>query len=285
MRELIVTADDFGLAIPVNDAIERAHREGILSSASLMVAAPETSDAVRRAHGLPKLRVGLHVVLVNGRPALPPERVPALVDSSGRFSSNLFAAGVNYFFNPAARRQLQAEVRAQFEAFARTGLPLDHVNAQNHFHVHPTVLATILSVGREYGIRAVRIPHEPFAPSYRAVHTRPAARWANDVLLRPWMALMRARLRKAGVASNDYVFGMNDSGHVTADRVRAFLGVMPEGVCELYVHPATQTWPGAHPADYDFAGEMHAMIDPDVVQIVRTGDIRTTSYTELANAR
>ena len=285
MRELIVTADDFGLAIPVNDAIERAHCEGILSTASLMVAAPETSDAVRRAHRLPNLRVGLHVVLVNGQPALPPERVPALVDARGRFSSNLFLAGVNYFFNPAARRQLQDEVRAQFEAFARTGLRLDHVNAQNHFHVHPTVLATIVQVGREYGIRAVRIPHEPFAASYRAARTRPVARLANDVLLRPWMALMRSRLRKNGIASNDYVFGMNDSGHVTSERVRAFLAAMPDGVCELYVHPATHTWPGAFPPGYDFAGELQAMVDPGVVQLVGTRGIRRTSYTELANGR
>ncbi len=249
-----------------------------------MVRAPETADAIERARRLPSLRVGLHVVLVNGAPALPPCDVTDLVDRNGQFETNLFRAGVNYFFNPRARRQLELEIRAQFEAFAKTGLLLDHVNAQNHMHVHPTVLATIVAVGRDYGLRAVRIPHEPFWPSWRAVRSHPFARAANDLLLRPWMALMRARLQRSGIISNDSVFGMNDTGHVSADKVRAFLQVLPAGVCELYVHPATHTWPQAFPPDYDFAGELNAMIDPQVLQTMDELDIHPTSYTDLAIA-
>ncbi len=234
MRGLIVTADDFGLAIPVNDAIERGHREGMLSTTSLMMAAPATGDAVERARRTPALRVGLHVVLVNGRPLLAPERVPDLVDRYGAFESDLLRAGVRYFFKPRIRAQLAAEIRAQFEAFAQTGLPLDHVNAQNHLHVHPTVLSLIVSIGREFGLRAVRIPREPFGPSWRAMRTRPLARLRNDVLLAPWMTLMRSKLRAAGIVSNDFVFGMNDTGHMTPERVRAFLHVLPQGISELY---------------------------------------------------
>src|SRR5690242_17693655 len=124
MRQLIVTADDFGLSTAVNEAIERGHREGILSTTSLMVAAPATPDAVERARRTPTLHVGLHVVLVNGRPALPPEEVPLLVDERGMFETDLFRAGVRYFFTPGIRKQLEAEIRAQFAAFAATGLPL-----------------------------------------------------------------------------------------------------------------------------------------------------------------
>ena len=284
MRQLIVTADDFGLAVPVNEAIERGHREGILSTTSLMVAAPATDDAVTRAHRLPSLRVGLHVVLVNGRPKLPPEVVPDLVDRAGNFPSDLFAAGVRYFFTPGIRKQLEAEIRAQFEAFRKTGLPLDHVNAQNHFHVHPTVLSLIVKVGREYGVRAIRIPREPFLPSWRAMRTAGSARFANAVFLAPWLALMRRRLHAAGIATNDYVFGMNDTGHMTAVRVRAFLQHLPDGVSELYVHPATHTWPEAFPPDYDFAGEFAALIDDGVVRTVRQSGIEPVTFTELAAA-
>lgn len=282
MRRLIVTADDFGLALPVNEAIERGHREGILTTTSLMVAAPATADAVERARRTPSLRVGLHVVLVNGRPKLPPERVPALVDEAGAFPSDLFAAGIRYFFTPGARTQLEAEIRAQFEAFAATGLPLDHVNAQNHFHVHPTVLSLILKVGREYGMRAVRIPREPFWPSWRAMRSGAAARFANSVFLAPWLGLMRMRLRRAGVATNDFVFGMNDTGHMTSQRVRAFLAQLPHGVSELYLHPATHTWPDAFPPGYDFAGEFAALVDPEVIRAVRDSEIRPVTFTELA---
>lgn len=285
MRQLIVTADDFGLAAAVNEAIERGHREGILSTTSLMVAAPATQDAVERARRLPTLRVGLHVVLVNGRPALPPEQVPLLVDEGGTFDSDLGRAGVRYFFTPGIRKQLEAEIRAQFEAFAATGLPLDHVNAQNHLHVHPTVLSLILKVGREYAVRAIRIPREPFWPSWRAVRTHAGARFANSAFLLPWLTLMRLRLRLAGIATNDYVFGMIDTGHMTPERVRAYLGNLPSGVSELYVHPATHTWPEAFPPDYDFAGEFAALVDPQVIARVRASDVRPTTFTELAAAQ
>src|SRR5471032_3146050 len=70
-RALILTADDFGLHTRVNEAVERAHRNGVLSSASLMVAGDAAADAVERARRLPTLRVGLHVVLADGRPSSP----------------------------------------------------------------------------------------------------------------------------------------------------------------------------------------------------------------------
>lgn len=284
MRQLIVTADDFGLALAVNEAIERGHREGILSTTSLMVAAPATQDAVARAHRLPNLHVGLHVVLVNGRPKLPPERVPLLVDRSGLFESDLLRAGVRYFFTPGIRKQLEDEIRAQFQAYAATGLPLDHVNAQNHLHVHPTVLSLILKVGREFGVRAIRIPREPFLPSWRAMRTHGAARFANWAFLLPWLSLMRLRLRLAGIASNDYVFGMIDTGHMTPDRVRRYLQNLPSGVSELYVHPATHTWPEAFPPDYDFAGEFASLVDQRVLEQLASSDVRRVTFTELAAA-
>lgn len=284
MRQLIVTADDFGLAAAVNEAIERGHREGILSTTSLMVAAPATADAVERARRLPGLRVGLHVVLVNGRPKLPPEQVPLLVDNRGMFESDLFRAGVRYFFTPGIREQLEAEIRAQFEAFASTGLPLDHVNAQNHLHVHPTILSLILKVGRRYGVRAIRIPREPFLPSWRAMRTHGAARFANSAFLLPWLSLMRLRLRAAGIATNDYVFGMIDTGHMTPERVRRYLRNLPSGVSELYVHPATHTWPEAFPPDYDFAGEFASLIDPHVIEQLQSSGVQRVTFTELAAA-
>jgi len=84
-RRLIVCADDFGRDLAVNEAVEIAHRDGILSTASLMVAAPEAADAVQRARRLPGLRVGLHLVLVDGAAVLPPGDIAGLVAPDGRF--------------------------------------------------------------------------------------------------------------------------------------------------------------------------------------------------------
>jgi chitin disaccharide deacetylase len=157
LRRLIVNADDFGIALEVNEAVERGHREGVLRSASLMVGARAAADAIERARRLPELAVGLHVVLVNGRPVLPRERIPDLVDEHGEFFGDLLRAGLRFFFLPGIRAQLAAEIRAQFERFTQTGLTLDHADAQSHMHVHPTIFRLIVEIGREYGLRAVRI--------------------------------------------------------------------------------------------------------------------------------
>ncbi|WP_036167694.1 hopanoid biosynthesis-associated protein HpnK [Massilia sp. 9096] len=248
---LIVTADDFGLHESVNAAVERAHREGILSATSLMVGSPAAQDAAARARACPSLRVGLHLVLADGAPTLPPERIAALVDASGRFGSNMARDGVRFFFLPHVRRQLAMEIRAQFEAFAATGLPLDHVNAHKHFHLHPTVLSLLLSIGREFGLRAVRLPMESTVPAW----------------LRPWMLLLRARLRAAGVAHNDYIVGLQLSGRFDEDALLAALqGLPPHGVGELYLHPALESGAAIAPSmmGYRHRDEFAALVSPRV---------------------
>ena len=140
-KTLIVTADDFGISLPVNEAVETAARIGVLTAASLMVAGDAAADAVERARRLPNLKVGLHLVLVRGKPILPPSGIPDLVDEAGLLRRNLAAAGIRIFFSARAKQQAEAEIRAQFRAFHATGLPLDHVNAHNHYHLHPTILS------------------------------------------------------------------------------------------------------------------------------------------------
>jgi hopanoid biosynthesis associated protein HpnK len=270
MKRLIISADDFGAAKEVNDAIERAHCDGVLRAASLMVAAPATGDAVARARRLPSLAVGLHVVLVNGRPVLPPERVPDLVDERGAFLTDLTGAGVRFFFRPGIRKQLAAEIRAQFEAFARSGLLLDHADAQSHMHVHPTVFGLIVQIGREYGLRAIRIPREPFGG------TRSIA---------PWLALMRLRARRAGLACNDYAVGVNDAGAMNETRVLQLLERLPHGTTEMFFHPATGPFAGADKGTegYQWAGELAALMSPAVRTAIARGGYESITYGELCH--
>src|ERR1700704_3692806 len=182
---LIVTADDFGLHEAVNQAVEQASVAGILTAASLMVAAPAAEDAIRRARELPRLRVGLHVVLADGSAMLTHDLIPDLADRAGRMNSRMFANGVRFFAFPGVRRQLEAEIRAQFSAFARTGLTLDHVNVHKHFHLHPTLLRMLLRIGSDYGVSAVRVPDEPL---WFAARNGAWLAGANAALLAPWIA-------------------------------------------------------------------------------------------------
>jgi chitin disaccharide deacetylase len=263
LRYLIVTADDFGLHESVNEAVEQASRAGTLNAASLMVTAGATEDAVRRARRLPNLRVGLHVVLADGWSALDAHLIPDLADSSGRMHGDMFLRGVRFFFKPAARRQLEAEVRAQFAAFARTGLTLDHVNVHKHFHIHPTILGTLLKVGSEYGMRAMRVPDEPF---WFAARSAGSLQGLAQAALSPWIALMKLRLRRARIFHNDRVFGMAASGAMDQAALLAILNRLPSGVSEIYLHPATES--GARIAvsmsRYRHAVELEALSSPSV---------------------
>lgn len=270
VRRLVVTADDFGASLAINDAVERAHREGVLTAASLMVAEPAAADAVDRARRMPDLGVGLHVALTNARSMLPRERVPDLVDADGRFDGRLVRAGVRYFASRRVRAQLRDEIRAQFEAFARTGLPLDHVDGHNHMQVHPVLFAMILEIGREYGVAAMRVPFEPFALSPAGI--------GNAIVIGPWVALMRARLHRARVRCNDAVFGLNDTGRLDERRVLEILARLPEGLSELYCHPASSN------AGYARADELDALLSPRVRAAIEHGSIRLVSFGEDASS-
>jgi len=282
-RRLIITGDDFGLDDSVNEAIERSHRDGVLNTTSLMVGAPAAADAVARARRLPALRVGLHVVVARDRPVLPAHDIPDLVDAAGNLRSNLVEAGFRYFFRPAIRRQLRSEIAAQFAAFRDTGLPLDHVNAHNHMHFHPTVLTYILDIGRDYGVRAIRLPYEPFLPSWRASGTGFFGRLGTSLFLAPWSALMRQRIGRRGLARNDYVFGMYDSGRLDAERVLALLDRLPPGVTELYFHPATAGT--ASPVGYGRAAELAALVEPRVAEKIRALGIDVIGFGDLTDPR
>jgi hopanoid biosynthesis associated protein HpnK len=279
-RHLIVTADDFGLHETVNEAVEQASRGGILTAASLMVAGPAAADAVRRARRLPNLRVGLHIVLADGFSSLPHQQIPSIADAEGRMGEDMFFRGVRYFASASVRKQLEAEIRAQFLAFARTGLTLDHVNAHKHFHLHPTILGILIRIAREFGARAMRIPDEPFWFAARA------KRWdvaAGGTLLTPWLMLMRHRLRVAGIFHNDCVFGIANSGSMDEEQLLAIVARLPRGVTEIYLHPATTSGAAVAPSmhAYRHADELAGLLSARVREAIAALNIRRGGYGDI----
>ena len=274
MKQLIVTADDFGVAREVNDAVEAAHRGGVLTTASLMVSAPAAADAVERARRMPCLRVGLHLVLVDGRPVLPASAVTHLVDGSGVFRSNMAALGTVLSFSRQARRQLAAEITAQFEAFRATGLTLDHCNAHKHFHLHPVVGGLIAAIGGRFGLRAGRIPLEP---SHVLRKIEPRTAWGPAQLTAPFAHLLRQRFRAAGLLVPDRLFGLLWSGRMTRNRLTGLIRNLPNGLSEIYLHPATGSFAGAAP-DYHYREELDALMAPEVIAASRDSSLRLGGF-------
>lgn len=284
-KRLIVTADDFGLAVPVNEAVELGHLEGILTSASLMVTAPAAADAAERVRRLPRLGVGLHLVLIDGQPALPPEQISDLVGTDGRFPRDPFRLGARIYLSSRAQAQAEAEIRAQLTAFRRMGLRLDHVDGHHHFHLHPTVQAILVRLAPEFGIAAIRVPDEPVALRQHASAGKRMRDWLAAFPLRDRAPAMKRRLARAGIRFNDTILGMADSGHLDTARVGALLAALPDGVTELYVHPATRRWDGidALPDTYRPEAELAALIDPSVRAAVDASGAALTTFGELAS--
>ena len=276
MKQLIVTADDFGAAVEVNEGVERAHRDGILTAASLMVAGNEAADAVRRARAMPTLRIGLHLVLVEGRPVLPAATVPDLVDGGGLFRTDMARAGAAMFFLPRVRAQLAAEIEAQFAAFAATGLPLDHVNAHKHFHLHPTIAALIVKIGAAHGVKGARVPLEPQAVLAKIEPRKPSGVVA---LTTPFARALRRRFRAAGIAAPDQVFGLAWSGAMTPPRLNALIQNIPDGLTEIYMHPATGAYAGSAPG-YQYVEELAALTDPALSGLLAARNIRLGGFAD-----
>ena len=210
-----------------------------------MVAGPAAADAVARARQLPNLRVGLHLVVIEGPAVLEADRIPRLLveipSPSGKglgegsplhdpprvgrtltpreeasavraYPSDQLGLGVRYFFDPRVRRQLRAEIAAQFAAFAATGLRLDHANAHKHMHLHPTVGRMLIEEGRPHGLSAIRIPAEP--PDVMAkLGDDPG--FGGRALYR-WSGLLRRQARRSGLRMNDHAFGITWSGRRSA---------------------------------------------------------------------
>jgi len=250
-----------------------------LTAASLMVGGAAFDDAVARARRLPSLRVGLHLVLVDGRPLLPAGRIPDLVDDRGRLRDDLFKLGREIFLRPAIRRQLAAEIEAQFAAYQATGLPLDHVNAHHHFHLHPTVAGQILAIGPRYGMRALRVPREPATLLNRI---ESAGRRRRDWITAPWITHLQMRVRRRGLRAADQVVGLAWSGAMTESRLAGILKNLPEGVTEIYSHPAlTSTFEGAT-SGYRYGDELAALLAPDVIALAHATGAQRGGFSDLS---
>lgn len=266
---LILNADDLGASDAVNAAVRRAHIEGILRSASLMVAERAASDAVELARELPSLDVGLHVALSCGRPASPPGEIRALVGPDGRFPDDPARSGLRAFFDPSARAQVRREVRAQFDAYEKTGLPCSHVDGHQHLHLHPVIWDAVVCECSRLGARWIRVPFEPFRPQSPG---RTAARRMEWLFFRALRPRCLRSARRAGLRVADRVHGHLETGRMTADYVAGLIRQIECAVTEIYFHP------GAAPDDVD----LRTLLDPGVRAEAERRDLRLTGFRDLA---
>jgi hopanoid biosynthesis associated protein HpnK len=271
IRRLIVNADDFGLSSSINAAVIRAHQEGILTTASLMVNEPACAEAVTLARSNPTLAVGLHLTLLYGHSALPPEKIPGLADAQGQFRGGPASAGLRYFFRRSLREQLRAELHAQFDKFRATGLPLDHVNGHLHLHLHPTVFSILMQDAGQLGIERMRLTFDPFWMNTRLASGRWFYRGLHAAIYQ-WLS-RRARpvLRRLRIRHTGAVFGLLQNALVDEAYLVRLLPHLPAGDSELYSHPSLD----------EFKNEFDALISPRVRELIDKLGITLIRYRDL----
>lgn len=270
-RRLIVNADDFGRSSSINEAVIRAHQEGILTTASLMVNEPSCAEAVALAKENPKLGVGLHIALLHGRSALPPEQIPGLVNERGEFSNNPVTAGVKFFFRRDLRAQIEEEIAEQFARFEATGLKLDHVNGHLHIHLHPVVFEILQRRAAEWRITHFRFTLDPFWLNARLAGGAWLYRASHAVIYRLLSARVRDTLEKRGIRFTPHVFGLLQNARVDEKYVTRLLPQLPAGDSELYSHPSLA----------EFRHEFEALISPAVRRMIRDQNIELIRYQDL----
>jgi hopanoid biosynthesis associated protein HpnK len=237
-RYVTVGGDDFGFSHGVNRAIIQAHECGVLTSASLMVTGRAFDEAVALAHAHPRLAVGLHLVVVCGRTALPPGEIPHLADVAGNFPFGAFRTGLRYQFNAAARLELRREIRTQLEMFRGTGLRLSHVDGHLHMHTHPVVLRTLIELAPEFDIRVIRLPWEEFGITCRLDPSNFLQKLLWSGIYRGLRRYGERRLRSAGIRCADRVYGLLASGHMTEQYLLGLIPRIRADCVEIYLHPA-----------------------------------------------
>lgn len=273
--QVIFNGDDFGRSMAVNRAILRAHTQGVLTSASLMVTGAGFEDAVARARQTPSLAVGLHLVLINGQSVLPQDHIPHLVDANRRFRNDPFQAGVLYFFSRAARAELAREISAQFERFAQTGLNLSHVDGHEHLHLHPVAFQMLLPLASRFGAAGIRLPQDDFwlAVRYDAHALGQKALWA--VVFAVLVRWCRRQARGYGLVSPPAVYGLMQSGSMQAAYVIRALQQLHTPLAEFYFHPTCDAHGerlGPNHTDLD------ALLDDGVRAVIHNRHIQPVSY-------
>ncbi len=270
-RRLIVNADDFGRSRSINEAVIRAHQDGILTTASLMVNEPDCAEAVALARENPKLGVGLHLSLLCGRSALPPEKIPGLVNQQGEFSDNPVAVGMNYFFKPRLREQLRAEIHEQFARFRATGLLLDHVNGHLHLHLHPVVLKILMDDARDLDIRHMRLTRDCLPLNRRIAKGRWLYRLSHALIYRLLSGRASGEFSRRQIRHTQLVVGLLQDSRVDEEFVLKLLPLLPPGDSELYSHPSLDK----------FRHEFEALVSSRVKDEIARLGIRLIRYQDL----
>jgi len=280
LKRLIVNADDFGLSPEVNAGIMRAHRDGILRSASLMVAEPAARAAAELARDNPDLDIGLHAVVCKGRSLLGGSQLGTAVSESGEFIDSPVAAGMRYFFDRSMRAAMTDELRAQVERHLELVGYLNHIDGHLNFHVHPLFADILVNLAVEYKVPCIRLPRERVMTTMRLRRDNAARKLVESVIFRTLSRRASRMMAERGLSSTDALFGLHQSGNLSEDYVVGVIDRIRDGTTELYFHPAADI--GGIPPAPAARLEVEILTSPRVRNAIVRNGIELITFADLA---
>lgn len=285
-RRLIVNADDLGLSVCVSRGIERAHRDGILTSATLMAGCPGFDEGVRVARENPSLGVGVHLNLVRGLPVAEPAAITPLLGEDGCFRFSPAGWG-RVCKQPRILAAAEVEYRAQIEKILAAGICPTHLDFEKHHAVWKPLYGLACHLAGEYGI-PVRSLQEPV---WLAARTLPWAGWRALVAsgkMRTYVTLRHRKFR--ATPKPDHFWGQTHIGRINVPFLRALIAALPAGTSELMTHPGfydnaemerLRPWIGTSWIQENREVELAALCDPGVRLALRESGIHPITYREL----
>lgn len=280
MKQLIITADDFGLTSGVNRAVEQAWKSGLLTCASIMPGEAAFDEAVKIARRNPGLQVGLHLTLVQGRAVLPPAEIPELVDVQGNFSQKPVRSGLRYFFDRGIYCQLKREIEAQIKKVLDAGIPLTHIDGHLNIHLHPTVFRILAELMPRYGITTFRLSQERLSHNLRFDRERKIGKSVEHLIFGYLTDHARPELDRLGIRYASEVKGVLNSGRMTEEYLLNIIDGLQEGLTEIYFHPGIL--PDARISrimpDYRHQEELAAITSPLVNRRLQELQIQVQNY-------
>ncbi len=287
MKEVILNADDFGLTPGVNEGIVRAHREGILSSTTLMANGLAFDDAVALAKENPKLGVGCHLVLIGGKPVAAPEKVRSLIDRNGNLPATLSSFVAKVTSGKICKDEIAAELRAQIEKIRAAGIEPTHVDTHKHTHAHPRVLGIVCQVAKECGINRIRQPIESLRNSWQTTageRKGTSTQVVAAAAVRSIALKFRATLKKFGMTTPQHFLGLAMTGKVGPQALRKMVESLADGTTEIMFHPGVYDDALAETGTrllMERELELKALTDKTVRDTLAERDVRIISYREL----
>jgi hopanoid biosynthesis associated protein HpnK len=282
MRRAIINADDFGLCRGVNEGIIKAHREGVLTSTTLMANMPGFEHAVALSRENPRLGVGIHLNLLRGRPVAPPDEVPSLLAPSGLMWGSVYVFLRRLWAGRISPSDIETELRAQVEKVLQAGVPATHADSEKHIHTIPAVFRTVARLLPEYGLRRVRFINE-FCLSLQPAQT------AKALAISLSCRRMRRRLREHAIMTADRFYGLCGSGRMTVPRLARILERLGEGTAEIMLHPgymtdeliALERLTGSYYINNRRELELGTLLDPGIREVVARRAIELITFREI----